>query len=134
MSRRFRVTANFPILGQNAHQTVTVEGSNWQVALGKAARAFKKLTVMHRRRVTALSMMVEQMEGGGNGMVEVVDAVQQPLSEQTEQSEQTVMEIPVDVTVDTDGHILDQQAHDEAERLIEDGPMVDINPEDEGGN
>src|SRR5258708_16605589 len=131
MSRRFRVTANFPILGQNAHQTVTVEGSNWQVALGKAARAFKKLTVMHRRRVTALSMMVEQMEGSGNGTVEVVDAVQQPLSEQ---SEQTVMEIPVDVTVDTDGHILDQQANDEAERLIEEGPMVDINPEDEGGN
>jgi len=108
MSRRFRVTANFPVLGPDAHQTVIVEGSNWQVALGKGARAFKRLTVMRRRRVTALSMMVEQMEG--NGQVED-NIIHQPAAEQTAM-EQPVIE---------DGESLNQAANEEAERLIAEG-------------
>jgi hypothetical protein len=110
MARRFRVTANFPILETNAHQTVIVEGSNWQVALGKAAREFKRLPVMHRRRVTALSMMVEQI-GQPADSEAPVDA--QPISEET------VMEAP------TEGEALNQQANDEAERLIAEGQAVD---------
>ena len=115
MSRRFRVTANFPVLEAAAHQTVIVEGSNWQVALGKAAREFKRLPIMHRRRVTALSMMVEQI-GAAIDNEAPVDA--QPISEQT------VMEAPDD----GQGQADNEAANAEAERLIVDGP---INPEED---
>lgn len=61
-AKRFRVRANFPILGKDANQSLTVEGSTWGVVLGKAAREFKKLPVMHRRRINALSLVLEQIE------------------------------------------------------------------------
>jgi hypothetical protein len=141
MSRRFRVTANFPILGQNAHQTVIVEGSNWQVALGKAAREYKKLPIMHRRRVTALSMMVEQIgaatdNNDDNNQLPEGQAAAGLVSEQTvmegptvEELEPTNADYAAAITEEAisqepvveDGEALNQQANDEAERLIADG-------------
>jgi hypothetical protein len=130
MSRRFRVTANFPILGSNSHQSVIVEGSSWMVAIGKASREFKRMPVMHRRRVTALSMLVEQMEG--NGQVDnVVD--EQPVqgdlplegSDIQPATEETVMEGP-DIVVDDvdDEKALNDAAEAEAERLINEGEDI----------
>lgn len=127
MSRRFRVTANFPVLEAAAHQTVIVEGSNWQVALGKAAREFKRLPIMHRRRVTALSMMVEQIG-------QPADVHEQPASEETimeGQPEQQYTDAEVNQQLANEdaeaaaGEALNQQANDEAERLIADGQAVD---------
>lgn len=124
MSRRFRVTANFPILEQNAHQTVIVDGSNWQVALGKAAREFKKLPVMHRRRVTGLSMMVEQIGSGDQTAMPLIEqpadgygSPGQPATEPA--SEETVMEGPLP----TEAEI--EEANDEAERLIMEGEEIE---------
>jgi hypothetical protein len=113
MARRFRVTANFPILGRDAHQSVIVEGSNWMVALGKAARELKRLPVMHRRRITALSMVLEQTEGQGIGIVEQAPA-----------AEQTVMSQPEGdpVTTASDDY---EEANAEAEALIADGPEIE---------
>jgi hypothetical protein len=62
-AKRFKARANFPVLGQAAHQEVEVMGGSWVVALGAAARAFKRLPVMRRRRVTAMSIVIELMEG-----------------------------------------------------------------------
>lgn len=126
MSRRFRVTANFPILEQNAHQTVIVDGSNWQVALGKASRAFKKLPVMRRRRVTALSMMVEQI-GTGDQADTVIN--EQPAAEQTVMEQPTYTEEEVNEQLNRedaeDVEALNQQANDEAERLITEGEEIE---------
>jgi len=110
MARRFRVTANFPILGRDSHQSVIVEGSNWMVALGKAARELKRLPVMHRRRITALSMVLEQTEGQGMTV--------EPVSEQTvmAQSEGDP------VTTVSDDY---EEANAEAEALIADGPEIE---------
>jgi hypothetical protein len=109
MARRFRVTANFPILGRNSHQSVIVEGSNWMVALGKAARELKRLPVMHRRRITALSMVLEQTEGQG-------------MTVETPASEQTVMAQSEGDPVVSDDY---EEANAEAEALIADGPEIE---------
>lgn len=124
MPRRFRVTANFPILESNAHQTVIVDGSNWQVALGKASRAFKKLPVMRRRRVLALSMMVEQI-GTGDQETPLID---QPVTEQTIMEQPSTVDepaIPTEQDIAEAGELLNEQANDEAERLIAEGEEIE---------
>lgn len=86
-AKRFKARANFPVLGQAAHQEVEVMGGSWVVALGAAARAFKRLPVMRRRRVTAMSIVIELCEG--QGAVEQVEqtADQLPLVESAAEDE-----------------------------------------------
>jgi hypothetical protein len=62
-AKRFTVRANIPVLGENAHQEFDIMAGSWTVALGKAARLLRKLPVMNRRRVAALSIVLEQREG-----------------------------------------------------------------------
>jgi hypothetical protein len=62
-TKRFKCRANFPVLGQQSYQEVEVMGGNWVVAIGAAARALKKLPIMHRRRVAAVSIVIELCEG-----------------------------------------------------------------------
>lgn len=135
MSKRFKVMANIPVLGANAHQTIIVEGSNWMVALGKAARQLKRLPVFRRRRVTAISMVLQQMEGDGNVDRAVDDGVggQQalPMAEinETETNEaivgtesiEPILEIE-DVLTEAEIAANNKEADDEAELLIEEGP------------
>lgn len=106
MARKFRVIANIPVLGQQAHQQVTVEGSNWTVALGKAARLIRKLPVMYHRRVTAVSLVVEQLEEG--------------IVEQDVNGEQ--ISLPIDNTTLTPEEVeANNVADTQAEQLITEG-------------
>lgn len=122
MARRFRVTANFPVLGNQSHQSVIVEASSWGVALGKAAREFKRMPVMRRRRVTALSLVVEQMENGqpitnpGQGQLEAPEGAQ-PVSEETVMEGGTE-DLPSDEEL---AQADAAEANAEAERLINEG-------------
>lgn len=115
MARKFKVIANIPVLGANSHQSVTVEGSSWMVALGKAARMIKRLPVMHRRRVTAISLVLEQLETAVADTTTADNSVQGDLP----------MGVDTDETVDAANEALNQAANDEAERLIVDGPEGD---------
>jgi len=141
MSKRFKVMANIPVLGANAHQTIIVEGSNWMVALGKAARQLKRLPVFRRRRVTAISMVLQQMEGDGNVDRESSEMVtvdsQQSLGLEGNEAAETgtetneaiigtesiepILEIE-DVLTDAEVAANNKEADDEAELLIEEGP------------
>lgn len=78
-AKRFKARANFPVLGQQAHLETEVMGGNWVVALGAAARAFKRMAVMRRRRVTAMSIVIELMEGQPSTLVDNSQPEQQQL-------------------------------------------------------
>jgi hypothetical protein len=45
-AKLYRATANFPTLGDEAHQEVQVEAGNWSAAMGLAARRLKALTAL----------------------------------------------------------------------------------------
>lgn len=136
MSKRFKVMANIPVLGANAHQAIIVEGSNWMVALGKAARQLKRLPVFRRRRVTAISMVLQQMEGDGNVDRAVDDGVggQQALpmietETETETNEAIIGTESIEPILEIEGVLTEaeiaannKEADDEAELLIEEGP------------
>ena len=119
MSRKFKVIANIPVLGENSHQSVIVEGSSWMVALGKAARMIKKMPVMHRRRVTAISLVLEQQEGG-----QTVEDI--TTADNSVQSEMDLDNTGSDTSVvEAANEAINQAAADEAERLIVEGPIED---------
>ena len=93
--KRYTVRANIPILGNDAHQELEIHAGRWMVALGRAARTLRKLPVMHRRRVTALSIVIEQREGSGQA---ILDTTGEP-----------AVQLPLDETVNTESLTMDQQ-------------------------
>ena len=57
----YRIRADFPVLGDNRLQVLEIEAINWPAALGRAARELKKLPIMHKRRISAASFVIERI-------------------------------------------------------------------------
>ena len=63
-AKLYRATANFPTLGDEAHQEVQVEAGNWSAAMGLAARRLKALTALKRKQIKLCSIVLELVDEG----------------------------------------------------------------------
>lgn len=60
--KQFKARAHFPSLPEaDRHQVVRVEAGSWAAGLGKIARQLKKLPALKKRRVRAMSIVMEQI-------------------------------------------------------------------------
>jgi hypothetical protein len=62
-AKLYRASANFPTLGDEAHQEVQVEAGNWSAAMGLAARRLKTLTVLKRKQIKLCSIVLQLVDG-----------------------------------------------------------------------
>lgn len=61
--KRYRAVAHFPTVDKGTILNAEARAGSWSAALGMVARELKKQTVLKRRRITAMSITLTQMEG-----------------------------------------------------------------------
>ena len=77
-AKLYRATANFPTLGDEAHQEVQVEAGNWSAAMGLAARRLKALTALKRKQIKLCSIVLELLDEGAE--LNAIGPLQEPLT------------------------------------------------------
>jgi hypothetical protein len=58
-AKAYKASANFPSLGDEAHQEVLVEAGSWAAALGQAARKLKALPALKRKQIKTCSISLQ---------------------------------------------------------------------------
>ncbi len=58
-AKAYKASANFPSLGDEAHQEVLVEAGSWAAAIGLAARKLKVLPALKRKQIKTCSISLQ---------------------------------------------------------------------------
>jgi hypothetical protein len=58
-AKAYKASANFPSLGDEAHQEVLVEAGSWAAAIGLAARKLKALPALKRKQIKSCTISLQ---------------------------------------------------------------------------
>lgn len=61
--KRYRASAHFPTVDKGVILTAEAEAGSWSAALGMIARKLRALPQLKRRRITAMSITLQQTGG-----------------------------------------------------------------------
>jgi hypothetical protein len=69
-AKAYKASANFPSLGDEAHQEVLVEAGSWAAALGQAARKLKALPALKRKQIKTCSISLQLTDSASSSSKE----------------------------------------------------------------
>jgi hypothetical protein len=69
-AKAYKASANFPSLGDEAHQEVLVEAGSWAAAIGQAARKLKALPALKRKQIKMCTISLQLSDSSSSKDVE----------------------------------------------------------------